>query len=81
MPGGACPFERALLVCECSYPYTYTDLQRYLHSIDTMKLPFYKREVFCFCIHVRGPPCPHHGAVVSVSLRLPVSIAAVPQAQ
>lgn len=29
------------------YPYTYTDLQRYLHSIDTMQLPFYKRELLC----------------------------------
>jgi len=29
------------------YPYTYTDLQRYLHSIDQMELPFYKREVLC----------------------------------
>jgi hypothetical protein len=33
------------------YPYTYTDLQRYLHSIDTMQLPFYKRQV-------RMPPSP-----------------------
>lgn len=29
------------------YPYTYTDLQRYLHSIDSMSLPFYKREMLC----------------------------------
>lgn len=29
------------------YPYTYTDLQRYLHSIDSMQLPFYKRELLC----------------------------------
>ena len=29
------------------YPYTYTDLQRYLHSLDRMQLPFYKRELLC----------------------------------
>lgn len=32
-------------VCASSYPYTYTDLERYLHSIDKMNLRFYKREV------------------------------------
>lgn len=30
-----------------SFPYTYGDLQQYLHTIDKLCLPFYKRELLC----------------------------------
>lgn len=30
-----------------SYPYTYTDLQRYLYGLDRLSRPFYRRELLC----------------------------------
>jgi cytosolic carboxypeptidase protein 6 len=30
-----------------SYPYTYTDLQKYLHLVDAAAYPFYSRSLLC----------------------------------
>jgi len=36
-----------------SFPYTYTDLQRYLHFLDQQDFAFYKRELFCRSVQNR----------------------------
>jgi len=36
-----------------SYPYTYTDLQRYLHQLERRGAPFFRRELLCKTIQHR----------------------------
>lgn len=36
-----------------SYPYTYTDVQQYLASLERRKLPFFSREVLCRTVQNR----------------------------
>eukprot|EP00903_Cladosiphon_okamuranus_P010151 g9612.t1 len=36
-----------------SFPYTYTDLQRYLYSVERQGLPFLRREVLCRTLQER----------------------------
>jgi murein tripeptide amidase MpaA len=36
-----------------SFPYTYTDLQKYLYGLDQLNLPYYKRELLCRTVQHR----------------------------
>eukprot|EP00285_Hemiselmis_virescens_P001134 CAMPEP_0173408928 /NCGR_PEP_ID=MMETSP1356-20130122/70955_1 /TAXON_ID=77927 ORGANISM="Hemiselmis virescens, Strain PCC157" /NCGR_SAMPLE_ID=MMETSP1356 /ASSEMBLY_ACC=CAM_ASM_000847 /LENGTH=197 /DNA_ID=CAMNT_0014370303 /DNA_START=17 /DNA_END=606 /DNA_ORIENTATION=+ len=36
-----------------SFPYTYTDLQHYLHSMDRLNLTFYRRDLLCRTVQNR----------------------------
>jgi hypothetical protein len=35
------------------YPYTYTDLQRFLHNIESKSLPYFKRQLLCKTLQSR----------------------------